>query len=311
MAKVLYKKLVVMFLVLALLFVGLLGCTLQEQIDPFSFLRSSTSTDRNNQTSQGGQEFIIYCAATVKAPVTELLEQYREKQNQTNDPDQIKVDHTELTGDQGNEIQIIYGNSGELLSQLQSSPGGGVYIPGDPQFLDKLAQMSVNSQYDTTDKYTMAEHYPVLVTNDELGDQLKSLTDLKQLDPEDDNAPSFLLVKPDLSALSDSSERLIENADLTSHVEENLRGRVGTANQVPMYLSLGIGDIGITWSSNYLRFQDELSLIEYPNELIRTVPITGMAVAEEGDDQALERKQAFLEFLVSDEASQVFERHGY
>lgn len=215
----------------------------------------------------------IYSAAGVRAPVKEIAARFEEKHNDI-------------------EIELIYGSSGELLSRINYSGEGDLFIPGDPYFVDKL---------DYLDKEIIAKHSPALVVNDSIEDSLEKVSDIKNKEVD------FLLVEPEMAAIGSHTDYIIERLYLKEQVKDNLYGEVSTASQVPMYMSLGYGDVGITWYSNYLQYEDDLSMVELSPSIISQVDIVG-AILPGGK---AEKAREFLDFMLTDEAENIFRIHGF
>ena len=251
------KKWVVLFfaffLVMVLLFVG------KNLIDPIK--------------KDGNPVLTIYCAAGLGAPVEMLAREYEELY--------------------GIKVELIYGSSGDLRTQIKSQGKGDIYIPGDPRFLEEI---------DYTMAQKIAYHFPVLIVNNTEADHLKTLPDLANSDL------SFILVKPDSTALGLLTEEIMSGIGLDQDLDHRLYGRVATANQVPLYLSLGRGGAGICWYSNYLLYENELIIIDLPIHLQKQVPIIGVVLSS---SQNSEKAWKFLHYLQSERAKEVFIDWGY
>ena len=215
----------------------------------------------------------IYCAAGLGAPVEVLSREYEELH--------------------GIKVELIYGSSGDLRTQIKSQGKGDIYIPGDPRFLEEI---------DYTMAQKIAYHFPVLIVNNTEGDHLKTIPDLANSDL------SLILVKPDSTALGLLTEEIISGIGLDQDLDHRLYGRVATANQVPLYVSLGRGGAGICWYSNYLMYEDELVTIDLPIHLQKQVPVTGVVLSSSHNS---EKARKFLLYLQSERAKEVFIDWGY
>ncbi len=216
---------------------------------------------------------IVYCAAGVSAPVEILTRDYEELY--------------------GAKIELVYGSSGGLRAQIDSRGVGDIFIPGDPRFLQGV-------DYGPFEK--IASHFPVLVINASRANKIKTLSDLI------DSELKFILVNPDSTALGEITGLIMQETGLDHELGERLYGRVATANQVPLYLSLGQGEAGICWYSNYLFYEEDLAIIELPGHLEKQVPIIGAVLS--GSNYPHEAGD-FLHFLKSDRARDVFLNWGY
>lgn len=221
----------------------------------------------------GNPVLTIYCAAGLGAPVEMLAREYEELH--------------------GIKIELIYGSSGDLRTQIKSQGKGDIYIPGDPRFLEEI---------DYIMSQEIAYHFPVLIVNNTQTDNLKTFPDLANSDL------SFILVKPDSTALGLLTEEIMSGIGLDQGLDDRLYGRVATANQVPLYLSLGRGGAGICWYSNYLLYEEELVIIDLPIHLQKQVPIIGVVLSS---SQNSEKAWNFLHYLKSERAKEVFIDWGY
>ncbi len=227
----------------------------------------------NPVNKDGNPPIVIYCAAGVRAPVEMLAREYEELY--------------------GIKIELVYGSSGNLRTQIESRGAGDIYIPGDPRFLVGIDH--VNSR-------EIASHFPVLVINASRADNIKTPSDVA------DSNLDFVLVNPDSTALGERSAEIISALGLDHELEHRLYGRVATANQVPLYLSFGRGEAGICWFSNYLLHEEDLVIIDLPDHLHKQVPIIGVVLSSSNHP---EKAGDFLHFLRSGRAKDVFLNTGY
>ncbi len=240
------------------------------------------------------EKITVYCASALRRPVHDIASNFEAQKNI--------------------EVETVYGNSGELLSQILSSSEPGIFIPGDPRFLESIPQEQVL----TTKK--LAYHYPVFVIRKPLADQYPDIESVQG------QALEFILVEPDLSALGDSTEMLLQNTNIEAQAEAQLKGVVSTASQVPLYLNMGVGDIGITWHSNYTMYQERLEIVDYPQRYRQHIPVKGAIIinAGIGNKESFENKkygtalshklakyEKMLKYINSPASGEIFQSHGY
>ncbi|MFO7951544.1 MAG: molybdate ABC transporter substrate-binding protein [Bacillota bacterium] len=216
---------------------------------------------------------VVYCAAGVRAPVELLAQEFAEH-------NEVKVD-------------LVYGNSGNLRSQIKTRGVGDLYIPGDPRFLNSVDYLAAEE---------IANHFPVLVVNASQADRIETVRELVNSDI------SFVLVKADSTALGETTEKIIAGVGLHDQLKGRLYGRVATANQVPLYVSLGDRLAGICWYSNYLMYEEDLITIKIPEHLQTRIPIIGVVLSNSEHQKKAEK---FLDHLKSDNANEVFEHQGF
>ncbi len=234
-----------------------------------AFYRDLSASPQRDNISK----LVVYCAAGVRVPVELLAQEYEEIS--------------------GVNLDLIYGSSGNLRSQIVSRGAGDIYIPGDPRFLDDTDYVAARE---------IAYHSPALVVNASQEHHIGNLHELLN------SNISFVLVNPDSTALGEMTEVIIEGIGLSDQIKTRLYGRVATANQVPLYVSLVDGLAGISWYSNCLINKEDLTIIELPKDLQMRIPIIGV-VLKISEQQ--EKAEDFLHFLKSDRANQVFKKWGY
>lgn len=228
-------------------------------------------------SSAEGDELLIYCGAGLKNPMNEIGELFEDRY--------------------GVKVYYNYAGSGQLLSQMQLTKKGDVYMPGATYYFD-IAKDKGFIEY----QKPVAYHIPVIAIPEGNPANITSLDDLAK------PGARVILGDPQACAIGRLADEILEKRGIFDEVNKNIVARTATVNELVLYVSIGKADVSVVWKSLLVGVEDKVDAIEIPEEqnLIKIIPI-GILTFSENKDKAGE----FMDFVTSDEGRTVLRNFGY
>lgn len=189
-----------------------------------------------NSSSLAAEELqvplMIYCAASNRAVVEDIRSAYE--------------------AETGREVQVQYGPSQTLLTSLEVSHSGDLFLPADDSFLNIAG-----------DKQLIAEVLPIATMHAVIAvprgnpKQIHSFEDLLRDDVR------FVQASPDGAAIGKLTREVLKKSDLWSQLDAATEGYRTTVTDVANDLIVGAADAGIVYDA-VLTTYPNLSSIELP-----------------------------------------------
>ena len=250
-------------LIACLLFAA--GCT--------STSGSGTASSAAPASSQ--QSILVYAGAGLQPPLAEIGPLF--------------------TAKYGVAVQYNYGGGGTLVSQMNLTRKGDVFIPGSTkEFKTAKMQGLVNGSM------LVAYHVPVIVV--QKGNP-KSITSL-----EDFARPGLKIALGDAkaTAIGQAAAQMFAALNITDAVNQNVVTRTPTINELTVYMNTGQADAAILTLDLYnATTMDEIAIPLSQNDvLITPIGATTFATNSTAADE-------FVSFVASDEGKAIFAKHGF
>ena len=226
-------------------------------------------------SDNAGEPLLVYCGAGMQEPMDEIAVAFDEKY--------------------GTDVTYKYAGSNTLLSQIELTETGDIYMPGATYYFDAAKEKGY-----VDEEKMVAYHIPIIVTPKGNPAGITCLNDLGK------DGVTISLGDPGACAIGKLSNKILEKNNLLELVIPNVAVRTATVNEVGMDVSLVQVDAGIIWEDLY--DPEYMEKIEIPNEqnIIKIVPV-GMLSFSTNKDHA----QEFIEFVTSEEGKEIFRRHGF
>ncbi|QEK13061.1 molybdate ABC transporter substrate-binding protein [Crassaminicella thermophila] len=218
----------------------------------------------------------VYSGAGLRKPMDELGKIFKEKYNI--------------------EVQYTYGGSAQILSQIELSRKGDVFIPGSSFYYEEADKKGLVGE-----RYNVAYHIPVLVVPKNNPAEIKSIKDLGKEDVK------VVLGDEKACAIGKVSRKILEKEHLYEKVSKNKVASTATVNELLVYISMKQADATIMWEDN-LNDAEDVKIIEIPKEknIIKTIPISTIRNSLNKD-----LAQEFVDFVVSHKGKNIFEKYGF
>jgi molybdate transport system substrate-binding protein len=219
---------------------------------------------------------LVYCAAVARVPVQELSRQF-EKET-------------------GIKIEVQFGGSGTLLSNIQASGKGDLYIPIDTDYIELLKQKNLCGEI-----FPIAVTYPVIAVQKGNPKGIKTLRDLSSKDVR------LCLANYEVASIGRVCKKIMEKNNLWSDISKNVVVTKTTVTDVANDVKLGTVNAGIIWNSMMIQYP-ELEKVDVPQfKGINSQLAAAVIKTSKKPDLAAK----FAKFLKSPAGRKVFEKNGY
>lgn len=187
------------------------------------------------------------------------------------------------------EVAVTYANAGQIQSQITTAKEGDLFIAGSSEELAPVKDYISESK-------ELVKHIPVLAVQKGNPKNIKGLSDLTQ------EGVQMVLGDNEATPIGKIGDKALKDAGILESV--NIVARTTTAPALATALEAGEADATIIWKENAKKIEivDTTDLDAY----IKTVPAASLNF--NNDNDAL---KAFLEFLDSDDAKNIWKNYGY
>ncbi len=270
------------FLIVVIPVISLLGCS-QPASPPLPSLSNSLSnaTSSNHaDSSLPGKEITVFAGSASKPALDEAASVF-EKQT-------------------GVKVYLTYGGSGTVLSQMELSKTGDIYIPGSPDYLVKAENKKIIDP-----SSTMIVAYLIPAINVQAGNpkNIQSISDLAK--------PGIKvgIGNPTTVCVGLYAVEILDHNNLLAGVFKNIVTQASSCDNTAALISLKSVDAVIGWSV----FQDwdpqNINTVYLEAEQIPRLAYIPAAISN--FTQEKEAAEAFINFLTSPSGQEMFRKWGY
>ena len=230
----------------------------------------------NNQKKEE-KSLTLYCAAGIKKPVSELAKEYTKKY--------------------GVAIDIQYGGSGTLLSNLQVSKKGDLYLAGEESYLQTAREKNLVAEIQP-----LATMRPMIVVHKGNPKKIAKIEDFLR----DDVKVS--IANPEVAAVGIITRDLFTKLGKWEALQEKTKVFKPTVNELVLDVNLGAIDACIAWNTMASQFKD-VETIEIDSEAnLASLIEIGVLNSTTQPQEALK----FVRYLSSkDFGNPVFAKYGF
>ncbi|MBX3414400.1 MAG: molybdate ABC transporter substrate-binding protein [Pirellulales bacterium] len=199
--------------------------------------RESGANDRESPaldavSPQDATPLMVYCAAGVKAPVEAIAKAFEEEPF-------------------GVPVQLQFGGSGTLLSNLQVARRGDLFIAADSSYTDLARERQLVGE-----TLPLARQTPVIAVAKGNPKQIASIADLTR------DEVRLALANPDAASIGQLTKKLLEASGEWDAVAAHAKVFKPTVSDVANDVMLGAVDAAIVWDANVRQFSDKLDAVE-------------------------------------------------
>jgi molybdate transport system substrate-binding protein len=241
---------------------------------------TTTSTTMNTEAPPGapvaaGKTLLVYCGAGMREPMDEIAEIFEERE--------------------GIRIEYTYGNSAQLLSQIELYQTGDAYMPGALPYIQSAMDKGFVNR---TEK--VVYHVITIVVPKGNPANITSLEDLAQ------PGVRVAIGEPTGPAIGQGTKKMLEKDGLWDAVSANAVVRTATVNELLVYIAMEQADAALIYEDLYN--PEAMEKIEIPRAQgkIDVVPIGTLTFTEKWEDAG-----KFIDFVASDEGKVIFRKHGF
>ncbi len=243
-----------------------------------SNLNNENEENKNGEASNSdsGQTLMVYSGAGLRKPMDEIAEKFKEKY--------------------GVQVQFNYAGSSQIMSQLELTNEGDVFIPGSEQYYDLANEKGLVEQ-----KTDIAYHIPAIAVPKGNEKNIKGIKDLKK------DGVKVILGDAKSTAIGKTSKKMLEKQNIFDDVMKNVVTTTSTVNEIMVHMSMNEADAAIVWEDNLYNLEN-VELVSIPEEenMIKTIPVT---ILKKSNKQELAKK--FVDFMDSEEGKGCFKNHGF
>ncbi|MCX7590423.1 MAG: molybdate ABC transporter substrate-binding protein [Kiritimatiellae bacterium] len=220
----------------------------------------------------------VYCGGGMKGPIEQIVRLF-EKQT-------------------GVKVELTYANSGQLLGQMELTKQGDVYIPGDVGFIQKAQEKGLVSGQPRE----ICILVPIILVRKGNPKQVREVADLAK--------PGLrLALTAETAAIGPVQNQIFaKNGVDLALVRQNTVVSPPMVTDTVLAVKMGTADAAIVWEGFSTFAPDETEAIRIPEEK-NVVATAGACVLNMSKNPRA--AGAFLEFLTSEAAQEIFKTSGY
>ena len=259
------KKMLSVMIAICLVAFGIVGCSNKQD----------ASTDSKQTNTKSEKTLLVYSGAGLKKPMGQIAKDFEKEK--------------------GVKVEYIFAGSMQLLSQLETSGKGDVFIVGSQKAYDAAKKKGL-----VGDSKKVAYHTPVIVTKKGNPKHIKTLKDLEK--------PGVKVILGDekSNAIGQTTQKIIEKNKLQG-INKNVVAKVATVNEIVTQIVDGKADAAIATRDSVYN-NDKVSIVEIPKDqnVDQILPI-GVVEASKEKNLATE----FVNYVSSDQGKSVFKKYGF
>lgn len=198
---------------------------------------------KNDDKDGTGRTITVYCAAGLKKPVEAIAEQYRRES--------------------GVQVQLQYGGTGTLLSQMSVARRGDLFVAADETAVEAARQTGIVEEV-----MSLCRQYPVIAVQAGNPKAIGALDDLFRDDVK------VAVANPEAASIGKATKAAI--AERWPEFETKLAVMKPTVTELAADLALGAVDAAILWNSTVPQF-DRIEAVEV-SELSERVDVVTVSV---------------------------------
>lgn len=190
---------------------------------------------RTTPTASSSPPLLLYCAAGMKPAIAEIIESYTAEINQP--------------------VEVQYGGSGTLLSNIEVSKRGDLYLAADQSYIEIAEKKGL-----TAETFELASIRPVIITAKGNPKNILTLTDLSRPDIK------LSLGHPQAASIGKQTQKILSQINAWKPIEKAVTSRgvfKPTVPEVANAVKLGAVDAGIVWDATARQYPD-LEIISLP-----------------------------------------------
>lgn len=201
------------------------------------------------------------------------------------------------------KLNVIFGGSGFVLSQMILSKKGDIFFPGSSDFMEKAKDKGVI--YPETEK-PVVYLVPAIVVPKGNPKGIKSLKDLAK------NRIKVIMANPKDVCVGLYAVEIIENNFNEWEKEafkKNLLNYTESCEKTATAISLGAADAAIGWSVFQYWDRERIEVIPLKFHEVKRIGYIPIAISKFTRNRAMAQK--FIDFVTSKEGKAIFKKHGY
>ncbi len=183
-------------------------------------------------TKPGQKPLLMFCAAGVRPPVEVIAREYEQTF--------------------GVRVQLQYGGSGTLLSNLRVAEVGDLFLAADESYMKSAREMGLLAE-----TIPVARQRPVIAVAKGNPKTIRTIEDLQRTDVR------LAVANPDAASIGRTVRALLQQTGQWAALEKHVTVFKPTVNDVANDVKIGSVDAGIVWDATARQYP-ELELVKLP-----------------------------------------------
>ncbi len=200
----------------------------------------------------------------------------------------------------GIKVFLNYGGSGTLLSQIELSKTGDLFIPASPDYIAKAAAKNIIDPATETKLYYLV---PAILVQNGNPQNITSLADLAK------SGLKVAICDPKSVPAGLYAYEILDYNKMLDKIGPNIVTYSDSNDKVSSYVILKTVDAAIAWDNVALQQPDKLDVVYLKADQVPRLSYMSGAVTTFAKDS--ESARQFLQYLVSDEGRQYFRQFKY
>jgi molybdate transport system substrate-binding protein len=200
----------------------------------------------------------------------------------------------------GIKVYLNFGGSGAMLSQIELSRSGDLYIPGSHDYMVKAEKKGV---IDSASVKKIAYLIPVIAVQHGNPKNIQSLADLAK------SGIEVGIGNPQAVCVGLYAVEILDFNHLLPEVSKNIVVNAESCEKTATLISLKLVDAVIGWDVFHSWNPEKIDVVYLPADQLPRIAYIPGAVTKFSTDKASAQK--FLDFLVSEQGRQIFQKWGY
>ena len=200
----------------------------------------------------------------------------------------------------GTQVNLQFGGSGTLLSQIELSRKGDIYIPGSPDYIIKGVRKKL--LVEGTDRI-VAYLVPAIITPADNPAGIGSLEDLAR------PGVRVGLGNPKTVCLGLYGVELLERNHLLEPVMKNVVTFGASCSMTANLAAMNQVDAILGWRVFHFWNPDRMAYVPVDSAKIPRVSYIPISIPVFTEDR--KRAQAFIDFVLSEHGRKIYKKHGY
>jgi molybdate transport system substrate-binding protein len=197
-------------------------------------------------------------------------------------------------------VELHFGSSGAMLSQMKLTDRGDIYFPGSSDFMEKAKKE--NLVLPDSERIVV---YLIPAINVQKGNpkNIQSLEDLARPDV------TVAIAEPETVCVGLYAAEILEKAGLSESIRPKIATYAESCSKTAQLVTLKTVDAVIGWRVFQYWNPDEVETVYLQPDQIPRIGYVPIAVSKSSKQPAL--AQQFIEFATSDEGQAVYEKWHY
>lgn len=237
---------------------------------------TQAATENVTQAPVEKTELLVYAGAGLKSAMEEIKSEFEKTHAVT--------------------VTYVYAGSAQLLSQIETSGKGDVFIVGS-----QSAYNTANEKGFAEESQLVAHHTPVIAVPKGNPANITSLQDFTR------DGVRVVLGDPESNAIGETAKKIFEKNKIEG-VDKNVVNLTATVNEIIVALKAGNADAAIITKDGAVGNETDIELIEIPEDqnIDQIIPVCVLKSTTNHD-----LAQEFVDFVASDAGKAIFAKHGF